>query len=82
VANGRDDRGRLRCRFPLCKATIAALTGLQELDKLRTHIRRAHRQMLTLSDVLDLRARWEEPDLPGADDALADARLQRKVNPG
>lgn len=39
---------------------IRAMTGLQELQKLRTHMRRAHLVNYTMNEALEIRIRMEE----------------------
>ena len=64
---GRDDFGGLRCDFPGCKKVIRAFTGLQELHKLRQHMSRAHRNLMTMNAVLDHRADVEEGKNPSVE---------------
>lgn len=52
----RDRFDNLICPFPGCKSVIIALTGLQELDKLRKHFKRKHRKAMNLEDALNLRS--------------------------
>lgn len=49
----------LKCPVPGCKKVIYALTGLQELQKLQQHYKRAHLARLNIEDALELRARIE-----------------------
>lgn len=49
----------LKCTVPGCRTTIHAMTGLQELDKLGKHFLRAHRQMLDMNTLLELRVKIE-----------------------
>lgn len=77
----RDKDWRLRCRFPMCHRVINGVTGLDEIHKLMAHVRRAHGQAIDMNMALELRARWEEPDIIGSDDSLAVAGLRREVNP-
>lgn len=58
----RDRLGRLRCRVPGCRHAIAAFTGLQELQKLIAHYRRAHLAHISMSDALEIRAAWEQQE--------------------
>lgn len=55
----RDRFDGLRCQVPGCEVVIYALTGLQELQKLQAHMRRAHMARKTLPEVLETRAEWE-----------------------
>jgi hypothetical protein len=49
----------LKCQLPQCSVIIHAMTGLQEIQKLISHIRRAHGFTLSWLDALDLRVEWE-----------------------
>ena len=51
----RDEFGNLKCPYPGCKTVIQALTGLQELQKMRQHFNRKHRKKLTLEEALNVR---------------------------
>lgn len=75
--HGRDQFGRLRCRFPMCKSTIGGVTGLDEIRKLVAHVRRKHGQAIDMATALELRGRWEEPDIVGADDHRVTAKPVR-----
>lgn len=55
----RDDFGGLRCRVPGCRHVVHAMTGLQELDKMRRHLERKHLAGLSMTEALELRAKWE-----------------------
>ena len=57
---GRDGFGGLRCDVPGCKKVIHAFTGLQELNKLQAHMRRAHRTPMNMNEALDRRVEIEE----------------------
>jgi hypothetical protein len=89
--HGRDALGRLICQVLVlwydqpggkpskpCHAKISAITGLQELQKLDTHLRRKHRLKYTMEALLELRARWEQPPIAGDADAAADAALRKR----
>ena len=69
---GRDDFGGLRCDFPGCKKVIHAMTGLQEIQKLQAHMRRAHRDPMGMLEALDHRVAVEDGQTPSV------ARLARK----
>lgn len=56
--HGRGDG--LRCNVPGCKGIIRALTGLQEIEKLRYHYYRFHHCRLTVQQALELRVHIEE----------------------
>lgn len=56
---GRDASGGLKCRVPGCRTVIRAMTGLQQIQKLRDHVRRAHLAQWDVGDALEMRARWE-----------------------
>lgn len=58
-ASARDRFDGLRCHVPGCRVVIRALTGLQELQKLQRHLKRAHLATKTMSEVLETRAEWE-----------------------
>jgi hypothetical protein len=51
--------GGLKCQVPGCKKIIHAMTGLQEITKMRAHMKRAHLASITPSEALELRAAWE-----------------------
>lgn len=55
----RDRFGGLRCQVPGCRKVIHAMTGLQELDKMRNHMARAHLAHITPAEALEKRAEWE-----------------------
>lgn len=55
----RDRFDNLKCQVPGCKAVIRALTGLQELEKLRKHMAKAHYAKKNLIEALKTRADWE-----------------------
>ncbi len=57
--DARDPFGGLRCRVPGCRVVIHAMTGLQEINKLRRHFTRAHLARLAMIDALELREKWE-----------------------
>lgn len=59
VKEARDEFDRLICPVPGCGRKIQAWTGLQELEKLRAHMRRAHLANWSPSDTLENRARIE-----------------------
>lgn len=56
----RDRFDGLRCQVPGCKKVIYALTGLQELSKMRAHMKRCHLAHVTAGEALELRAAWEQ----------------------
>jgi hypothetical protein len=58
----RDRFDGLRCQVPGCKKVIHAMTGLQELQKMRAHMRRCHLASITTGEALELRAAWEDRD--------------------
>lgn len=58
-AGARDDFDGLRCQVPGCRHVVRAFTGLQELDKMRKHLARAHLAKITPGEALELRAKWE-----------------------
>jgi hypothetical protein len=62
ATNARDDYGNLRCQVPGCRAVIHALTGFQELEKLRAHLFRVHLAYKNIGEVLETRAEWERRD--------------------
>jgi hypothetical protein len=64
---GRDQFDGLRCGVPGCKKVIRAFTGLQELQKMRAHLRRAHVAKVTMGEALELREQYEKRG-PLADD--------------
>jgi len=87
MAHGRDTLGRLICQVihvgghgasKPCHVKISAVTGLQELQKLDTHLRRKHGLKYTMETILELRARWEQPPIDGNADAAADAALRKR----
>ena len=49
----------LKCPVPGCKKIIRGMTGLQELQKLRSHYERAHLARITMEEALELRRRIE-----------------------
>lgn len=49
----------LKCRVPGCGKVIRGWTGLDELTKLRQHMRRAHLTEWDTHQALLWRARWE-----------------------
>lgn len=49
----------LKCTVPGCKKVIHAFTGLQELDKLRAHMRRAHLANWSMNEALENRITME-----------------------
>jgi len=55
----RTDDNCLRCTVPGCKKVIRAMTGLQELQKLRTHMRRAHLANWDMNEALENRVTME-----------------------
>jgi hypothetical protein len=70
----------LRCTMPKCRATINAMTGLQELDKLQRHFAKAHKLPLTMTEALEVRINLEdgkEPNLIRA--MLGTDRIERKA---
>lgn len=51
----------LRCPHIGCSRRIRpALTGLQELDKVRAHFQRCHNEPLTMEEALDVRVAAED----------------------
>lgn len=60
TTNARDNLDGLRCQVPGCKRVIRAMTGLQEITKMRQHMQRAHLAHLNTTEALELRAAWEE----------------------
>ena len=64
----RDRFDGLCCQVPGCKVVIRALTGLQELQKLRAHLRRAHLADKGFMDTLETRAEWENRPRKGSSD--------------
>lgn len=55
----RDRFDALNCQVPGCRASIRAMTGFQEIEKLMAHMRRVHLSSLTMNEALELRAAWE-----------------------
>lgn len=53
----------LKCTVPGCKKVIYAMTGLQELDKLRKHMRKAHLANWSMNEALENRVIMENKDL-------------------
>lgn len=53
----------LKCTVPGCKKVIYAMTGLQELDKLRKHMRKAHLANWSMNETLENRVIMENKDL-------------------
>lgn len=49
----------LKCHVPGCKKVIHAFTGLQELDKLRKHMLKAHNANWNMNETLENRAELE-----------------------
>lgn len=49
----------LKCTVPGCCGKIYAMTGLQELQKIDAHFRRAHNQNLDMGTLLELRIKME-----------------------
>ena len=49
----------LKCHVPGCKKVIRAMTGLQELQKLQAHIRKAHGANWTMAETLENRVEIE-----------------------
>lgn len=45
----------LKCSVPGCKKVIHAMTGLQELQKLRQHMARAHKANWNMNETLENR---------------------------
>lgn len=58
--SARDYWDNLRCQVPGCKSVIRAMTGLQEIHKLITHMRRVHATTWDVTQALEWRARWEK----------------------
>jgi hypothetical protein len=52
----------LRCRILGCSYHIRAMTGLQELDRLRGHFRREHEWIVPMILALEIRALFERDD--------------------
>lgn len=59
ASSARDEHGHLRCQVPGCRTVIRALTGFQELEKLRMHLYRVHLAYKHMDEVLETRAEWE-----------------------
>jgi hypothetical protein len=57
---GRDPFDGLRCGVPGCTKVIRAFTGLQELQKMQAHMRRAHLASVTTGEALELREQFEK----------------------
>jgi len=49
----------LNCTVPGCKKVIHAMTGFQELEKLRAHMKRAHLADWDLNEALENRVIME-----------------------
>ena len=58
--SGRDPFDGLRCGVPGCKKVIRAFTGLQELQKMQAHLRRAHLASVAPGEALELRKKFEQ----------------------
>lgn len=54
----------LKCSVPGCKKVIRAMTGLQELTKLRQHMKRVHLANWTAGEALENRAEIERRQEP------------------
>ena len=52
----------LRCPVPGCKHTVRALTGLQEIEKLKAHYKKAHLARITTQEALEIRVRIEKKE--------------------
>jgi len=65
----RDRFDGLVCHVPGCKKVIRALTGLQELMKLRQHMRRAHGANWDMNQALENRVVIENKPYRGEDKA-------------
>lgn len=50
----------LKCTVPGCKKVIHAMTGLQELEKLRQHMRKAHLARWDMNEALENRVIMED----------------------
>ncbi len=62
MSESRDRFDNLICPVPGCGKVIQALTGLQELQKLRTHMKRCHCANWSLEDTLKNRDAIENKD--------------------
>lgn len=49
----------LKCSVPGCKKVIHAITGLQEIQKLQAHMRRAHAAHWDMNETLENRVSIE-----------------------
>jgi len=49
----------LKCLVPKCKGVINGMTGLQELDKLRSHYLKAHKSHISMEEAMVIRERIE-----------------------
>jgi len=58
----------LKCRVPGCRHVIRAMTGFQEVERLQSHMRKAHGVAYSMADALELRAHYESSE-EGAGDA-------------
>lgn len=57
---------------------IHAFTGLQELQKLRAHMSKAHRNLMTMNAALEHRAAVEEGGNPSMDRLVRAEKYMRK----
>lgn len=58
----RDEFDGLKCSIPGCKKIIRAMTGLQELEKLRKHVSRVHLMNWSMYETLENRVIMENVD--------------------
>lgn len=54
----------MNCTVPKCRGRISGMTGLQELEKLRQHFKRAHKVTLTMGEALEVRIDLENGQEP------------------
>lgn len=64
----------MKCTMPGCKAEIHAMTGLQEIMKIRKHFEKKHRFFLTTPAALEVRIAMEDGVPPAAE--LMEAMLK------
>lgn len=57
---GRDYLDRLLCPVATCKTTIDAMTGLQELQKLMTHMKKKHKTSINMDIAMKFREMVEK----------------------
>ncbi len=54
----------LKCTMPKCRVVINGMTGLQEINKLKSHFRRKHHLELSMERALEFRVTMEAGHVP------------------